>query len=43
LVEVPAYGDSKVEPGKKYRYEISAVDLTGNESVRTAPVEAAAQ
>lgn len=43
LVEAPTYSDSKVEAGKKYRYEISAVDLTGNESARTAPVEAAAQ
>ncbi|MBZ5672800.1 MAG: hypothetical protein LAP61_01000 [Acidobacteriia bacterium] len=43
LIEAPTYSDSKVEAGKKYRYEISAVDLTGNESARTAPVEAAAQ
>jgi hypothetical protein len=43
LVEAPTYSDSKIEPGKKYRYAISAVDLTGNESARTAPVEAAAQ
>ena len=37
------FTDSKVEAGKKYRYEVSAVDLTGNESARTAPVEATAQ
>jgi len=43
LIEVPAYSDSKIEAGKKYRYAISAVDLTGNESERTAPVEATAQ
>jgi fibronectin type 3 domain-containing protein len=43
LVEAPAYSDSKIEAGKKYRYAISAVDLTGNESARSAPVEAAAQ
>jgi fibronectin type 3 domain-containing protein len=43
LVDVPAYSDSKIEAGKRYRYAISAVDLTGNESARTAPVEAAAQ
>jgi hypothetical protein len=42
-VEAPAYSDSKIEPGKKYRYTISALDLTGNESDRSAPVEAAAQ
>ena len=43
LVEAPTFSDSKIEAGKKYRYQVSAVDLTGNESARAAPVEAAAQ
>ncbi len=43
LIEVPTFSDSKIEAGKKYRYAVSAVDLTGNESVRSAPVEAAGQ
>ena len=43
LVEDPTFTDSKIEPGKKYRYTISAVDLTGNESAQSAPVEATAQ
>jgi len=43
LVEVPTFSDSKIESGKKYRYQISAEDLTGNESARSAPVEAVAQ
>jgi hypothetical protein len=43
LVEVPTFSDSNVEAGKKYRYTVSAVDLTGNESVQSAPVEATAQ
>jgi hypothetical protein len=43
FVEAPAYGDTKIEPGKKYRYTVSAVDLTGNESQRCAPEEATAQ
>jgi hypothetical protein len=43
LIEVPTFSDSKIEPGKHYRYTVSAVDLTGNESARTAPVEATAQ
>ena len=43
LIESPAYSDSKIEAGKKYRYAISALDLTGNESAQTAPVEASAQ
>ena len=43
LVEAPTYSDSKIESGKKYRYRVSAVDLTGNESAQSAPVEAAAQ
>ena len=43
LIEAPTYSDSKIEPGKKYRYTVSAVDLTGNESAQSAPVEAAGQ
>jgi hypothetical protein len=43
LVEAPAYSDSKVEPGKRYRYAITAVDVTGNESGQSNPQEAAAQ
>ena len=44
LIEAPTFGDSKIEAGKKYRYQVSAVDLTGNESVRSSPpVEATAQ
>jgi len=43
LADAPAFSDSKIEPGKKYRYTVSAVDLTGNESAQTAPVEAVVQ
>ncbi len=43
LIEAPTFSDSKVDAGKKYRYQVSAVDLSGNESDRTAPVEATAQ
>jgi fibronectin type 3 domain-containing protein len=44
LVEVPTFRDSNVETGKKYRYRVSAVDLTGNESAQSAPpAEATAQ
>ena len=44
LVEIPTFSDSRIQPGKKYRYAISAVDLTGNESDRSAPTaEAIAQ
>ena len=43
LIEVPTFSDSKIEPGKKYRYTVSAVDRTGNESAQSAPMEAAAQ
>jgi hypothetical protein len=35
----PAYSDRKIEPGKKYRYAVSAVDRIGNESEKSAPVE----
>ena len=32
-----------VEAGKRYRYAVSAVDQSGNESARSAPVEVMAQ
>jgi hypothetical protein len=44
LIELPTYSDSKIEAGKKYRYTVSAVDMTGNESDRSSPpAEAVAQ
>jgi hypothetical protein len=43
LIEAPTYSDSKIEPGKKYRYTVSSIDLTGNESAPSAPAEAIAQ
>lgn len=42
LIEGPSFSDNKVESGKRYRYAVSAVDQLGNESERSAPVEAAA-
>ena len=35
LVKTPAYRDSSIQPGKKYYYSVSAVDLRGNESQRS--------
>ncbi len=35
----PVYSDADVAAGVKYRYEVSAVDQTGNESTRSAGVE----
>jgi fibronectin type 3 domain-containing protein len=35
LVKTPAYRDQNVVPGKTYWYSVSAVDLRGNESVRS--------
>jgi fibronectin type 3 domain-containing protein len=43
LIDAPAYSDRQIEAGKKYRYVVSAVDQTGNESRRSEPVEAAAE
>ena len=40
LVLVPSYSDRAVEHGKSYRYAVSAIDKTGNESARSGPVEA---
>ena len=36
----PAFSDTTVQTGVKYRYQVSAVDTTGLESAKTAPVEA---
>jgi len=36
LVQTPAYRDTSVAPGNKYSYAVSAVDLRGNESGRSA-------
>jgi len=38
--QIPAWSDSNVEHGKTYRYAVSAFDRTGNESDRSAVVEA---
>lgn len=40
LIEAPNFSDAKVESGKTYRYQVSAVDLIGNESARSAPAAA---
>jgi fibronectin type 3 domain-containing protein len=37
---VPSYSDRSVERGKTYRYAVSAFDKSGNESARSAEVEA---
>jgi fibronectin type 3 domain-containing protein len=36
LVTVPSYRDDSVAPGTTYFYSVSAVDLRGNESSRSA-------
>jgi hypothetical protein len=35
-VKVPSFRDESVQPGTKYQYTVSAVDLRGNESPRSA-------
>jgi len=39
LVNLPAFSDRKVEHGKTYRYQISSVDKSNNESARSAVTE----
>ena len=41
LLTIPAYSDKDVHPGKKYSYQVSAVDLRNNESDHSAPAEVA--
>jgi fibronectin type 3 domain-containing protein len=36
LVKTPAFRDNAVQPGTKYIYSVSAVDLRGNESPKSA-------
>jgi len=42
IIDAPAFSDRQVEAGKKYRYAIGAIDQAGNESDRSATVEAVA-
>jgi fibronectin type 3 domain-containing protein len=41
--DTPAFSDMSIESGKRYRYAVTALDQTGNESARSAPAEAIAQ
>jgi hypothetical protein len=43
LITAALYHDTDVQPGKTYRYQVSAVDLIDNESDRCSPVGAALQ
>jgi fibronectin type 3 domain-containing protein len=36
-VPLPAYTDTQVQSGQRYRYAVSAVDVVGNESERSTP------
>jgi hypothetical protein len=38
--EIPAYSDKPVEAGNTYRYVVTAIDRSGNESARSAVAEA---
>jgi hypothetical protein len=42
-VPAPVFSDRNIEAGKKYRYEVSAVDLKGNESAHSTPADASSQ
>jgi hypothetical protein len=39
LVTLPAFSDKDVQKGKKYSYQVSAVDVRNNESARSTPVQ----
>ena len=43
LLATPAYSDRAIADGKHYRYQVSAVDQSGNESARSPIVEMVAQ
>jgi len=42
LLDTPAYTDRAVESGKEYRYAVSAIDQSGNESPQSSPVKVSA-
>jgi fibronectin type 3 domain-containing protein len=37
LVKTPSYRDTNLQPGRKYFYSVSAVDVRGNESALSEP------
>ena len=39
IVEMPSFSDKAVRSGKKYKYAVSALDQTGNESAKSEAVE----
>ncbi len=43
LVDTPIFRDTSIEPGHKYSYWVSAVDLARNESPRSLGVEVEVQ
>jgi hypothetical protein len=42
-LDAPTYSDHGVQSGKHYRYQVSAIDQIGNQSMPSAPVEITAQ
>jgi len=43
VVKAPTYRDTAVQPGRRYSYAVSAVDVRGNESERSAEMSEAVQ
>ena len=41
-VDVPTYSDHQIQSGKRYRYAVTSIDQIGNESAKSAAVQAAA-
>jgi len=39
MVAAPSFSDKNIQPGKRYRYAVSAVSQAGTESMQGAPVE----
>jgi hypothetical protein len=39
-LNVPTFNDTQVEPNKRYRYAVSAIDMSGNESPRSSEITA---
>ena len=42
-VDTPSFSDKQVKAGERYRYTVTAIDQSGNESAKSAVVEVTAQ
>lgn len=42
LIDTPSFSDRKIQSGMRYQYSVLSIDVSGNESSRSSPVEVTA-